>query len=245
MSPTTVPSAWNVRDGMSRLNVSPPTKAGPLSHALTVNVTENELMPSTNVPAAPNSSPLPGVAQKLEPKVNDVKELAVRVSGSPPGAAEAKNDPCVPVASCVTSKVKVIRPPSGSGIVPVPFNSPLCGAGGCGHASSLGVSGFRASLHAVATARSATAAADTLRELVRFMGAPLLERLVREPLRQNADRLSRAQQRAARPPDAAQPQRPLRRRRDVARGQHHAEPAWPVRSTVASVSDWSAGLSGR
>src|SRR6266516_5004619 len=130
MSPTTVSSAWNVRDGMSRLNVSPPSKTGPLSHALTMNVTGIELVHSTSVQAATHSSPLPGVAQKLEPKVNDVKELAVSVSGSPPGAAEAKNDPCVPVASCVTSKSKKIRPPSGSRIVPVPFNSPVCGGGG-------------------------------------------------------------------------------------------------------------------
>src|SRR5437667_8743069 len=133
MSPTTVPSAWNPRDGISILNVSmPPMRTGgPLSHALMVNDTLGiVLVPSTNVPTASNSSPLPAVAQKLEPKVNDVKELAVSVSGSPPGAAAAKNDPCVPVASCVTSKVKVIRPPSGSGIVPVPFNSPLCGGGG-------------------------------------------------------------------------------------------------------------------
>src|SRR6059058_1017950 len=132
MSPTTMPSAWNPRDGMSMLNVSMSNAAGPLSHALTVNdVPGNELAPSTSVPTASNSSPLPGVAQKLEPTVNDVKEVAVSVSGGPPGgAAAAKNDPCVPVASCVTSKLKVIRPPSGSGIVPVPFNSLVCGGGG-------------------------------------------------------------------------------------------------------------------
>src|SRR5438105_15937786 len=119
MSPTTGPSAWNPRDGMSMLNVS---VSNPLSHALTMNdVPGNELAPSTSVPTASNSSPLPGVVQKLEPKVNDVKELAVSVSGRPPGAAAAKNDPCVPVASCVTSKLKVMKPPSGSGIVPVPF----------------------------------------------------------------------------------------------------------------------------
>src|SRR2546421_12740831 len=128
MSPTTVPAAWNPRDGRSMLNVS---MSSPLSPALTVNgVPGNELVPSTSVPTASNSSPLPGVVQKLEPTVNDVKELAVSVSGSPPGAAAAKNDPCVPVASCVTSKLKVIRPPSGSGIVPVPFNSLVCGGGG-------------------------------------------------------------------------------------------------------------------
>src|SRR5207248_6698177 len=105
--------------------------ADPVSHALTMNdVAGNEVAPSTGVPTASNSSPLPGVVQKLEPTVNDVKELAVSVSGSPSGAAAAKNDPCVPVASCVTSKLKVIRPPSGSGIVPVPFNSLVCGGGG-------------------------------------------------------------------------------------------------------------------
>src|SRR2546430_14489439 len=172
MSPTTVPSAWNNRDGMSRLNVSMSVPSGPLSHALTVKFTSNELVPSTNVPAASNWSPLPGVAQKLEPTVNDVKELAVSVSGSPPGAAAAKNDPCVPVASCVTSKLKVIRPPSGSGIVPVPFNSAVCGGGGWFQACSLGIRGSCASLHAVATASSATAVAGMLREMVLFMGLP-------------------------------------------------------------------------
>src|SRR6266567_173612 len=211
MSPTTGPPAWNVRDGMSRLNVSPPSKMGPLSHALTMNSTGIEVVPSTSVPVAANSSPLPGVAQKLEPKVNDVNELAVSVSGSPPGAAEAKNDPCVPVASCVTSKLNVIRPPSGSGTVPVPFNSPDCGGGGWFQACSLGLSGLRASLHAVATTSSATAAAETMREMVRFMGAPLQERRVRKHPWQNADRVSRAQQRAATAPDAAQPHRPLPR----------------------------------
>src|SRR5690348_7917292 len=130
MSPTTVPWATKLRDGISRLNVSTSSTPGPLSHALTMNVTGIEVGPSTSVPVAPNSSPLPELAQKPEPKVNDVKELAVSVSGSPPGAAAAKNDPCVPVPSCVTSKLKVIRPPSGSGIVPVPFNSPICGGGG-------------------------------------------------------------------------------------------------------------------
>src|SRR5256885_3209192 len=188
MSPTTVPSAWKLRDGMSRLKVSPPSKMGALSHALTMNSTGIEVVPSTSVPVAANSSPLPGLAQKDEPKVNDVKELAVSVSAGPPvGKAEAKNDPCVPVASCVTSKLKVIRPPSGSGTVPVPFNSPDCGGGGWFQASSLGLSGLRASLHAVATTSSAAAAAEMLRGMVRFMGAPLQERRVREPPGQNAD----------------------------------------------------------
>src|SRR2546421_1790922 len=144
MSPTTGPSAWKLRDGMSRLKVSPPSKTGPLSHALTMNITGIEAVPSTSVPAAANSSPLAGLPQKDEPKVNDVKELAVSVSGSPPGAAEAKNDPGLPAASCVTSKGKVIRPPSGSGTVPVPFNSPDCGGGGWFQACSLGLRGLRA-----------------------------------------------------------------------------------------------------
>src|ERR1051326_2369702 len=91
MSPTTVPWAMKLRDGISRLNVSMSSTPGPLSHALTMNDTGIEVVPSVNVPSAVNSSPLPGVAQKLEPKVKDVKELAVSVSGSPPGMAEAKN----------------------------------------------------------------------------------------------------------------------------------------------------------
>src|SRR5256885_15625126 len=128
MSPVTASAAWNPFE-MPTLNVSPPTTAGPLSHALMVNVTAaGEAPGNANAPSAWNSSPLLAVAQKPEPKVNDVKELAVSVS--PVKRATPVNDPCVPVASCLTSKSKKIRPPSGSGIVPVPFNSPVCGGGG-------------------------------------------------------------------------------------------------------------------
>src|SRR5204863_6273924 len=78
-----------------------------------------------------------------------------------------------------------------------------------------------------------------------FHGVPLLERRVWEPLWQNVDRVSCAQQRAASRPDGAQPHRPPLRARAVAREQHHASRAWPVRSTVAIVSASSARLSGR
>src|SRR2546421_287750 len=187
MSPpgSRVPEASNPFELMWTKNVSPPFGGGPLSHAFTVKPVVLRTPPSKNGPTASNSAPLLAVPQKLELGRNGPNEVPFSVF---PCVSAAENLPCTPVASDVTSNPKVMKPPSGtSTIVPAPLSSTVCGAGGCGHASSLGVSGFRASLHAVATARSATAAADTLRELVRFMGAPLLERLVREPLRQNAD----------------------------------------------------------
>src|SRR6266699_4062986 len=240
MSPVTAPSAWKPFSAISTLNVSPPSR--PLSQALTVKAVVLVTPRSKNVPTASNSAPLLAVVQKLELERNAVKEVPVSVF---PRGSEAKNLPCTPVASDVTSNVKVITPPSGSWMVPVPLNSPVCGGGGWFHACSLGRSGLRASLHAVATTSSATAAAETLREMVRFMGAPLQERRVREPPGQNADRVSRAQQRAATAPDGAQPHRPLLRARGVARERHHPSRAWPVRSTVAIVSVSSARLSGR
>src|SRR5438477_10715986 len=202
MSPTTVPCSWKLCDGMSMLNVSMPTMAGPLSHAFTVKVTVLATPASTSVPVASNSAPWLGVAQKPEVERNALKAVALSVLPVP---STAENLPCTPVASLVTSKVKVTSSMLDL-IMPTPLSSPVCGGGGWFHACSLGLSGSRASLHAAASASSAAAATETLREMVRFMGAPLQERRVRKHPWQNADRVSRAQQRAATAPDGAQPQ---------------------------------------
>src|SRR5256714_1363189 len=211
MSPpgSRVPEASNPFELMWTKNVSPPFGGGPLSHAFTVKPVVLRTPPSKNGPTASNSAPLLAVPQKLELGRNGPNEVPFSVF---PCVSAAENLPCTPVASDVTSNVKVMKPPSGtSTIVPAPLSSTVCGGGGWFHASTFGVSGFRASLHAVATARSATAAADTLRELVRFMVAPSWSCGFWSPRSKTRTRLSRAQQRAARPPDAAQPQRPLRR----------------------------------
>src|SRR5690349_17055162 len=210
MSPTTVPSAWNPFSSMSILNVSPPSRAGPLSHALTVKAVVLVTPWSKNVPTASNSAPLLAVAQKLEVDRNAVNEVPFSVF---PRGSKAENLPCTPAASDVTSNVKVITPPSGSGIMPLPLSSPVWGEGWF-QACSLGLTGSSASLHAAASARSAAAAADEPREMMGFMEF-LLERRVRERLRQNPDRLSRAEPRGARRPTRARPQRPLLRGRAV------------------------------
>src|ERR1051325_11559247 len=154
MSPVTGPSAWKPFSAMSTLNVSPPSGPRPLSQALTVKAVVLVTPPSKNVPTASNSAPLLAVAQKPELERNAVNEVAVSVF---PNISKAKNLPCTPVASDVTSNVKVITPPSGSGMVPSPLNSPVCGAGGCSQACSLGLSGSRASPNSVAAGGSATA----------------------------------------------------------------------------------------
>src|SRR5216110_2044687 len=160
---------------MSMLKLSPPSRGGPLSHAFTVKCAVLLEPWSKNGPTASNSAPLLGTAQAGEVERNPVNELALNLF---PLASKAEKFPCTPDASDVTSKVKVITPQHG--MVPVPLSRPVCCGGGWFHACSLGLSGSRASLQAAASASSAAAAAETLREMVRFMGAPLQERRVRK-----------------------------------------------------------------
>src|SRR3989440_7126634 len=216
---------------MSMLKLSAASTGGPLSHAFTVKCAVLLTPWSKNGPTASNSAPLLGTAQAGEVERNPVNELALNVF---PLASKAENLPCTPDPSDMTSKVKVIIPQHG--MVPVLLSSPVCCGGGWFQACSFGLSGSRASLHAAARASSAAAAADAPREIVGFMGAPSWSNGVWEPMRQNADPVSRAQQRAATAPDAAHPHRPMLHTRGVARELHHDGRALPERSMVAIVS---------